>query len=47
MQLYCMKWDAPESYRVLERLYDLIGTVFFAMDGVQIQFLTNPNESML
>ena len=28
-------------------VHDLIVTAFFAMDGVQIQSLTNPNESMM
>ena len=40
-------WELPEEYRDPERLHDLIVTAFFAMDGVQIQSLTNPNESMM
>ncbi|OZG62739.1 TetR family transcriptional regulator [Bifidobacterium lemurum] len=40
-------WNLPEEYRDPERLHDLIVTVFFAMDGVQIQSLTNPNETMV
>lgn len=40
-------WNLPEEYRNPERLHDLIVTVFFAMDGVQIQSLTNPNETMV
>lgn len=40
-------WDLPEAYRDQEQLHDLIVTAFFAMDGVQIQSLTNPDESML
>ncbi len=39
-------WNLPEEYRDPERLHDLIVTAFFAMDGVQIQSLTNPNEDM-
>lgn len=41
------KWDLPEEYRDPDRLHDLIVTAFFAMDGVQIQSLTNPNENMM
>ncbi len=41
-----VKWHLPEEYRDPERLHDLIVTAFFAMDGVQIQSLTNPNEGM-
>lgn len=40
-------WNLPPEYRDPERLHDLIVTVFFAMDGVQIQALTNPDESMV
>ena len=40
-------WELPEEYRDPERLHDLIVTAFFAMDGVQIQSLTNPSESMM
>lgn len=39
-------WNLPECYREPEALHDLIVTVFFAMDGVQVQAMTNPNESM-
>jgi AcrR family transcriptional regulator len=42
-----VNWNLPEEYRDPERLHDLIVTAFFAMDGVQIQSLTNPNEGML
>lgn len=41
-----VNWNLPEEYRDPERLHDLIVTAFFAMDGVQIQSLTNPNEGM-
>lgn len=46
-KMMSMKWDVLEPYRDPERLDDLIVTAFFVMDGVQIQSLTNPNESML
>lgn len=42
-----VNWNLPEEYRDPERLHDLIVTAFFAMDGVQIQSLTNPSEGML
>ncbi|MBT1175043.1 TetR/AcrR family transcriptional regulator [Bifidobacterium sp. LC6] len=40
-------WRLPEQYRTPEAMHDLIVTVFFAMDGVQVQSMTNPNESMV
>ncbi|NEG55870.1 TetR/AcrR family transcriptional regulator [Bifidobacterium platyrrhinorum] len=39
-------WDLPDVYRDPEMLHDLVATVFFAMDGVQVQAMTNPDESM-
>lgn len=42
-----VKWDLPEEYSDPDRLHDLIVTAFFAMDGVQIQSLTNPSENMM
>lgn len=40
-------WNLPPRYREPEAMHDLFVTVFFAMDGVQEQALTNPDESML
>ncbi|PLS30406.1 TetR-type transcriptional regulator [Bifidobacterium margollesii] len=40
-------WNLPPQYRDPEAKHDLFVTVFFAMDGVQEQALTNPDESML
>ena len=45
--LMSVPWNLPEMYRDPESLHNLIVTVFFAMDGVQVQSLTNPNESMI
>lgn len=41
------EWNLPEEYHDQDRLHDLIATVFFAMDGVQIQAMTNPDENMM
>lgn len=40
-------WNLPEAYRDQERLHDLVVTAYFAMDGVQVQALTNPDETMV
>ncbi|PJM74485.1 TetR/AcrR family transcriptional regulator [Bifidobacterium simiarum] len=40
-------WNLPPQYRDPEAMHDLFVTVFFAMDGVQEQSLTNPDETML
>jgi AcrR family transcriptional regulator len=40
-------WRVPECYQDPRRLRDLIVTAFFAMDGVQIQSMTNPDETMM
>lgn len=45
--MMAIDWHLPEPYRDPERLHDLIVTAFFAMDGVQVQSLTNPDETML
>ncbi|MBT1170067.1 helix-turn-helix domain-containing protein [Bifidobacterium sp. SO4] len=45
--MMAVDWNLPEQYRTPEMLHDLIVTVFFAMDGVQVQSMTNPNESMV
>lgn len=44
--MMAIDWNLPEAYRNPERLRDLIVTTFFAMDGVQVQAMTNPSETM-
>lgn len=44
--MMAIDWNLPEAYRDPERLHDLIVTAFFAIDGVQVQVMTNPNETM-
>lgn len=45
--LMAHSWRVPEPYQDPQRLRDLIVTAFFAMDGVQIQAMTNPDESLM
>lgn len=45
--MMAIPWRLPEPYRTEEKLHDLIVTAFFVMDGVQVQSLTNPEESLI
>lgn len=45
--MMAIDWNLPPYYRNPEHLHDLIVTAFFAMDGVQVQAMTNPHEDMV
>lgn len=41
-----LRWRVPETHRGRAALRDLIVTAFYAMDGVQVQAMTNPDETL-
>lgn len=46
-RMLALPWRLPETYATTGQVRDLVVTAFFAMDGVQVQALTNPNETMV
>lgn len=46
-RMLALSWRLPEAYATAGQVRDLVVTAFFAMDGVQVQALTNPNETMV
>lgn len=46
-RMLALPWRLPEAYATAGQVRDLVVTAFFAMDGVQVQALTNPNETMV
>ena len=45
-RMLALRWRVPQTHRECEALRDLIVTAFYAMDGVQVQAMTNPDETM-
>lgn len=41
-----LPWGLPERFREPEALLDLVRTAFCAMDGAEVQALTDPNETL-
>ncbi|RBP99456.1 TetR/AcrR family transcriptional regulator [Bifidobacterium xylocopae] len=42
-----IRWKLPDGYRGQEAFHGLVRTAYCAMDGVQVQALTNPDDGII